>query len=402
METRTLILLLGVVGVLASLAAYGFLTPESGGLELMWISDTGRGEQANHHEVAAARVNGEALIAAPVSMSGGDGSPGNCALIALNGDGEIRWRHDVPPPRCYIHAVGDPAIEDFDADGTEEVLSATTENVFHVFSPSGELEFRYNLTSFGYGKPTAGNLTAEEGNETVVIDFRGVAFVFDSSGSLVWRKNLSTYALAQPRIGDFDADGEPEIVTGAGVMLENNGSVAWRRDVSGSYLIEGQMDSDDAQEIAFSGGKEITVVDGRNGDTEWQRRFRGSGGAVSLSDADSDGSPELYAGFGSTLYSLSAGNGSTVWSTVLVSGGVDRLPPPDVGDVDGDGGPEVVAAASNGLVSVVGAVSGEVDGSYRRDVGVYAHPTVSDVDGDGRDEVIVIYGDGRVVALGQD
>lgn len=75
------------------------------------------------------------------------------------------------------------------------------------------------------------------------------------------------------------------------------------------------------------------------------------------------------------------------------------MPPPSLGDLDGDGDPELVAASGDGLVAVIDPRTGEIVDPYKREVPIYTFPRLADFDGDGREEVFVIYGDGRVVAL---
>jgi outer membrane protein assembly factor BamB len=72
-----------------------------------------------------------------------------------------------------------------------------------------------------------------------------------------------------------------------------------------------------------------------------------------------------------------------------------------VGDIDGDGGSDIVVAGNDGTVSVV-SPDGEVEATYSRDVPVFTHATLHDIDGDGDDEALVMYADGRVVALDYD
>ena len=76
-------------------------------------------------------------------------------------------------------------------------------------------------------------------------------------------------------------------------------------------------------------------------------------------------------------------------------------PPPSLGDVDGDGAPEVVAVTNDGLVSVVDPASGDILATYERegDVPIWTHPTLADTDGDGTAEIYVAYGDGRIASL---
>ena len=70
-----------------------------------------------------------------------------------------------------------------------------------------------------------------------------------------------------------------------------------------------------------------------------------------------------------------------------------------MGDIDGDGEPELVAVTNNGIVSVVDPDSGNVRATYERNVPIYVHPTIANTDNDRAAELYAIYGDGRVIAL---
>jgi hypothetical protein len=72
------------------------------------------------------------------------------------------------------------------------------------------------------------------------------------------------------------------------------------------------------------------------------------------------------------------------------------MPPPDVGDVDGDGRPEIVAVTNEGGVSVVNPRSGAVLATHEREASIFTHPVLADVDGDDAVEVFVMYANGRV------
>jgi len=78
---------------------------------------------------------------------------------------------------------------------------------------------------------------------------------------------------------------------------------------------------------------------------------------------------------------------------------VQMMPPPNLGDLDGDGSSELLAAGNDGSVTVLDPATGDVLSSYARDVPIYTHATLADSDGDGASEAYVTYADGRVVRL---
>jgi outer membrane protein assembly factor BamB len=99
------------------------------------------------------------------------------------------------------------------------------------------------------------------------------------------------------------------------------------------------------------------------------------------------------------VLALDATSGETEWSTT-VSSEDTVVAPPRLGDVTGDGTPEVLAATRTGTVTALDADSGGEVAVYERSVPVWTFVTPADIDDDGSEEVLVRYGDGRVVALG--
>ena len=77
-------------------------------------------------------------------------------------------------------------------------------------------------------------------------------------------------------------------------------------------------------------------------------------------------------------------DGSLAWK-VKTSGGLVNA---EAGDVDGDGGLEVVAAGTLGVLYVVDASTGRVKWRKGDDTFI-ASPLVYDFDGDGAEEVVV-------------
>lgn len=411
MRTRTALALGVVVVALVGAGAYGlFATRGSGGsLELLWTSDTATEIRGNHHAPAVTTVDDEPVVFAPISGRGGSEE---CALVAIAGDdGSERWRYDVPPANCTVHAVADPAVADVTGDGRVEVLAATTERRVVALDPAtGEIRRSHELSSYGYTRPVAADLTGDGDREILVVDVKGVAFAFGNDGA-VWERDLGGMVWAQPAVADFDADGDPEVAVGVGstdgevVALESDGSVGWRYGDLGSavtWTTTGQADRDDAVEvIAATTGGTVLALDGADGELEWRREFGAFAAVHAFGDGDGDGHPEVYAvSKNGTLYTLSAGDGAAGWSTRLTTESVQMTPPPVLGDLDGDGSPELVAPTNDGRVSVVDPASGEVLATYERDVPIYTHPVVADLDGRAGAEVVVTYGDGRVVALG--
>ncbi len=408
MRLRTFAALLLVVLVLGGVALFGVSggTPD-GTLTERWVSDTARSIEGNHHATAVGTVNGSAMVYAPISGTSGTDQ---CSLVALDENGSREWKSQIRPANCTIHSVADPTLADYDDDGTVEVLAATTEQTVTAHDPdTGEVEFRHDLTSYGYTKPVVDDLTGDGSSETVVVDVRGTVFVLEPNGTERWTDRLDSYTWAQPSVADFDGDGESELVVGlrSGTvqLYESDGRVRWNETdaVEGSVTWMTTVDVPDrtgTEIVVASTEGTVALVDGTDGSVVWERDLGEYAAVHATGDGDGDGSREIYAvARDGDLRSLRATDGETEWSTTLTTADVQMMPPPSMGDIDGDGDPELVTVTNDGVVSVVDPDSGEVLDSYERDVAIFTHPTLADGDGDGVPDPYVIYGDGRVVAF---
>ncbi|SIR83967.1 Outer membrane protein assembly factor BamB, contains PQQ-like beta-propeller repeat [Haladaptatus litoreus] len=409
MRFATGAVLLIIVAVLAGVGVVAFTGDDGGTLSERWVSDTGRDMKGNHHAPAAATIGNQSFVFAPISDRGnGTG----CGLFALNGEtGDTVWKYQVPPANCTIHAVADPTVSDFDGDGTQEVLAASTEERVTAYDVlSGDEEMRHELDEYGYTKPVVANLTADSEPETAVVDVQGQLSLVRTNGTELWSRDLGGMVWARPMADDFDADGSNELAVGVTPgggshvrLLDGNNETVWKNDdITGSVLWMGygQADDDPAIEIsvATSDG-EIVVLDGADGSVEWRRSVGDLAAVHDITDGDGDGTPEVYAvSREGTLFALDATDGSVEWETSLTTE-TQMTPPPIVGDVDGDDETEIVAATNDGKVTVVAPDSGNVLATYERSVPIYTHPALADFDGDGAEEIYVIYGDGRVVSL---
>ncbi|GGL68544.1 outer membrane protein assembly factor BamB family protein [Halocalculus aciditolerans] len=394
MRTRTAVAVLVVMLALGGVAAYGLTQGPSGSLSTEWVSDTSRANEVNHHPLAVGTLDGEPLVVAPVSSVAGPDA--KCSFVAFDATGATRWTHDVDESACAIHGIGDVELADATGDGTVDVLAPTTEEVLYALDArDGSVTWTANLTAYGYAGPTV--LTDPE-RVVVQPDTAGVVFGFDENGSTLWRHDLDEYVSADTRSVTL-GDGRRGVAVGSSghvTVFDANGTVVWQDAARATWLETAEIDGE--RSLVASGGSSVTVFS-VNGTERWERDGFKRPALHDVVDGDGDGVKELYLGSGGdTVAALNARTGETEWETTL-STDANILPAPVVGDLDGDGETEVVAATNDGVVHVLDAESGEVMASSERDVSVWVHPTLADLDGDGQDEILVMYGDGRVVAL---
>lgn len=400
------IVVVATLGAVVGVAVFGPPGTDSVTLEERWVSDTAREGEVNHHSPAVGLVDGRAIVYAPISARS-DGGP--CSLVALDADGGSGlWDHTVRSENCTIHAVADPTVADYDADGDPEVLVGTTDDVLLGFDArSGEEELRYGLASYGYTEPVVDDLTGDGSPEILIVDARGTVHAVRPNGTAVWTRDVDSYVWAAPAVADFDADGDREIAVGVGSgrieVLDGDGTTVTNASEPIEDLLTtmavGDTDGDPAVEIvATTRDGDVVAVDGATGESLWTRDLGDLAAVAEIVAVEGD--PMVYATAGDgRLHALDAATGETAWTTTLTSEDVQMTPAPILGDLDGDDGPELVAVTNDGRVLVVDPASGDVFDSYRRGVTIWTSPAVADVDGDGADDVFVIYGDGRVVAL---
>lgn len=412
MRLRTAVALVVLLGALAGAVVVGLGSPAAGGsLAEVWVSDTPRENRANHHAVG---VGPDAeVVVAPVAEIPRDGvelTNSSCVVARLApGDGAVRWRAGLPAVNCTSHALTEPAIADLDGDGDLEVVAATTEDALVARgAKDGREEWRVDLSTFGYGRPTVGNLTPAPGPEVVASDIRGGVVAATGEGRELWRVDLETLPPEQPTVWerpvvrDLDADGAPEVLLGTRggpVVLGADGDLEWYAEGAAVHTATVRTDGDDAVEVVTAGTDGLRAYDGATGDLEWERDLPGSRVRVAA-DVDGDGSAAVLVGrTDGTVLAVDAATGETRWTTTVATGDGTGAVPPVLGDVDGDGTDELVAATNDGTVAVLAPADGAELAAYERSVPVWTFPTPADIDGDGDEEMLVRYGDGRVVAL---
>lgn len=413
MRPRTGVVIIVVIALLGTVVFVGIDPVESSGsLQELWVSETPRDNQVNHHAVGFDPAS--QVLVAPVAEVPYQDTPitdSSCALVRLDpADGAVNWEMGIPASACFTHALTQPAIGDIDGDGHTEVAVTTTENSLVVLTAgNGSETFRVPLPSYGYGRPTMADLQPTPGREVVASDIEGNIVATTAHGNVSWRlslteefdRNISVWSA--PVVTDVDGDGAPEVVVGTSggtVVLTADGKRQWRHGGSAYDIAVGDIGEDDTREVFIGSGGTISALDGATGTPEWQRDFRGNARFRTVADADGDGSATVFVGrTDGTVLALDAATGETVWTTTVTTGDDASVPPPKLANVTGGSRRSVVAVATDGTVSVLDATTGSEVAAYQRDVPIWTFATPADLERDGRAEVLVRYGDGRVVAL---
>lgn len=185
MRPRTGLVIAGLIVIFGGLVVFGLVVSSGGTLSEAWVSDTPRDNQVNHHAVGVG-PDGNVIVVPVAEVPHSDVPITNtsCALVHLAPDnGSAVWRTGMPAADCFTHALTEPAIEDIDGDGTLKVVVSTTENALITYDArTGIEEWRVPLTTYGYGRPTIGNVTAPAGPEVVTSDISGGIVVAHETG----------------------------------------------------------------------------------------------------------------------------------------------------------------------------------------------------------------------------
>ncbi len=211
------------------------------------------------------------------------------------------------------------------------------------------------------------------------------------------------------RFADLDGDGRLELLvpTSSGCELHaldaGTGETRWTYPTGQHDCIDSppclvDLDGDGRDEIVFGSFQDRLHVVGSDG--KGLRHVKVGKGFVQtcpvVLDCDGDGVLDFVAGTfkgDNRLYARSGKDGSELWHVQVAVGGQLDLGiyhGPAVGDLDGDGVPELVLCAYDGIVRCLRAKDGgEVWRVQPGDRYFMGPPAIGDVDGDGVAEVVV-------------
>jgi hypothetical protein len=346
-----------------------------------------------------------------------------------------------------------PTIVDVNGDGRREIVIGHEDGLLHVIDGATGRDLPGWPQQTGTAidsTPAVGDLY-NNGQQEIVVGLgstwvpnqQGGVAVYNPNGALhcvfrtrdyfnIWNGSphpdgFADGVYSSPAIGDINGDGVPDIVFGGfdlhvhaidrnchEIMSDNVEDTVWSSpalyDVNGDgrldILIGGDQTAGGA--INWSGG-EFRAIEYTSGDSVgcshcheiWKHQLNDTmWSSPAVGDIDGDGRPEVIVG-GGNFYNRSDGrkvfawhvdDGSSLPGWPVATGG-STMPSPALGDLTGDGIPEVVASSADGWVR---AYNG--NGSLRwathlwafspqQGGGPAASPIIADMNGDGRNDV---------------
>jgi outer membrane protein assembly factor BamB len=229
----------------------------------------------------------------------------------------------------------------------------------------------------------------------------------DSAGNLRWAVGIQDGASgglqATPSAVDYDGDGHREVffVTKGGLAgcVSSSGELIWRRDLddvmdyTGPVLAD--INNDGRVEIVFGSESGTLYCLGDAGEILW--RYQGDGpirGIPAVAAHPPSGTMRVYATFGGGREACFSSEGDLVWYHDEPMPRKERRSGPAVGDLDGDGAPEVVSATDDFQVIVRDAFTGKEKWRWKGEHAIDQTNSFALVDFDGSGRLDIVCGDG--------
>ncbi|QJE96781.1 FG-GAP repeat domain-containing protein [Luteolibacter luteus] len=256
------------------------------------------------------------------------------------------------------------------------------------------------------------DLTRDGTAELLVLTYSGLK-VFSSTGTLLW--SVSGVSGSDLVVAQMDGDPGLEIATTSGHVIDaDNHSIQWTRSGGfGAHLRTADIDGDSRHElIAAEGWYNIYAFDVDQQVAKWSYRTGLDISSIEIGNVDADPAPELLYGDnqhgGVHVLSLGAVTPVEKWSVPGYDSGIPRIA---VVDADQDGAVELIWSGGSNTtgqdrLNVLDPIKRALEWQSIHLDGPFVRPAIGDVTGDGKPELVTAswesesgYGSGRILVF---
>jgi outer membrane protein assembly factor BamB len=276
----------------------------------------------------------------------------------------------------------------------------------YVIPPSGWIYSLCEISDVtGDGVPEYAFGVGSDGDVVVLVDGASTG----AQAQQVWRYQAGDAVYSVRNLGDANGDGGDDVLAAVGdnidriVCLEGDsafpaGNVLWTYNPGASVYACGVLPDitadgvNEALAVLWTlNGSAVRCLDGATGALVWSSSSVSDYGMAvdTLGDVTGDGTPEvIVSSWANRVFLLNGANGTLVWSRAVgtLNGG-DVWTARAIGDLDGDGRQDVIAGSFDGHVYAMSGLDGTVLWSFDTGNRVFSVYPVGDLNGDGRPDV---------------
>jgi hypothetical protein len=285
-------------------------------------------------------------------------APPPCDVVAPpdSFEPEVQWSWGENPQRSSSAVPLVANLTDDNDDGEidlcdipDVVLSAFPGDIVVLDGATGSLHWSAPFPVKLHGQPALGDIDDDGIPEVIMRLSGGYVAAFENDGTHKWTtvESINSGLVAAPALADLDNDGDVEIVVDE-TILDHDGNVVWKAAQGWSSWgasAVADLDGDDDMEIIISSGSAYhhdgTVYFPNPGISGI-----GTGIYPQIADLDDDGLPEVLMAATGGL-ALLEHDGTVKWED-FGGGSGDENRPVNIHDFDGDDEPELGASALMG------------------------------------------------------